>query len=312
MHWRYVLPLGILALLLCVVSFEMHRSLVSDWNKAVADWERNSVVEHYVPEEATFSVPLAEQATTAPSVISTTFHELPLAKSLPLPPAVRAPVLMYHYVRPITPNLTKTQRLLSITPESFTAQMQEITALGYHTITPDDLYAALTGGKQLPDKPLIVTFDDGYVGQYQYAFPVLKQLGLKATFFVITDFHRDKSAYMTDSMLLDMDASGLCTIASHTRHHAWLTNYRPAVQQDEIAGSKQELEKLLGHPVTAFAYPYGKFDASVEKLVAQAGYETAFSTRLGSVHTSSTLLELRRIRAKNGEKLGPLLERITY
>jgi peptidoglycan/xylan/chitin deacetylase (PgdA/CDA1 family) len=82
-------------------------------------------------------------------------------------------------------------------------------------------------------------------------------------------------------------------------------------RQDEILGSKQDLEALLGHPVTIMAYPYGSYDEEVKKLVAKNGFQMAFATTLGSLHAPSSLLELRRVRVLDGEKLGPILERFS-
>ncbi len=312
MHLRIVLPLSGAAAILCAASLSVHGSLIVDGKRAVDDWQRNAQAEQFVPEGArNVVIPADFSPVQAPPAFSLAAS----VSSTPRVPAnqhpINAPVLMYHYVRPITPDLTKMQKALTVTPEHFAAQMKAIMDLGYHTITPDELYAAMDQGAALPSKPLLITFDDGYVGQYTYAFPILKQLGLKATFFVITDFHAAKSAYMDNAMLQEMDRSGLCTIASHTRHHAWLVSYKTAVQQDEIDGSKQDLEKLLGHTVTSFAYPYGKFDATTTDLVRQAGYLTAFSTKPGSEHTSSTLLELTRLRIFDYEDMPVLLKRFS-
>ncbi len=224
--------------------------------------------------------------------------------------SVTVPTLMYHYVRPITPEMTTSSRWLSVSPEHFRAQMEELVRLGYHTITPDDLADAVTGQKILPTKPVLITFDDGYRDQYTKAFPILKTHGLRATFFIISDYHLNP-LYLTNDQIRELDQSGLITIAAHTRHHVGLADRQSDKQKDEIGGSKQDLEQVVGHPITAFAYPYGNFNAAVKRLVAEAGFRTGFSTILGSIHTSSSLFEARRIRVLDDEYLEPILKKFS-
>lgn len=226
--------------------------------------------------------------------------------------SITVPVLMYHYIRPITPTMSHASVWLSVSPEHFRAQMKEIVDFGYHPVTPDELYDAISTGAALPAHPVLMTFDDGYRDQYTEAFPVLKKLNLKATFFIVSGYMATSvTPYMTREMVRELDTSGLATIAAHTKHHVGLVDTKPAQRHDEIFGSKKELEALVRHPVTAFAYPYGNFNGAVRAQVGEAGYHTAFSTLLGSVHTSSSRLELRRIRVLDDEKLEPILRKFS-
>ncbi|HEU0051338.1 MAG TPA: polysaccharide deacetylase family protein, partial [Patescibacteria group bacterium] len=104
--------------------------------------------------------------------------------------AVRVPVLMYHHIRPMRPNFSKADREYTVTPEAFEEQMHSLWLAGYETITPDDLLSAIGKGQSsLPTKSVLITFDDGFRDQYQYAFPVLKKYHLKATFFIVSQAH---------------------------------------------------------------------------------------------------------------------------
>ena len=223
--------------------------------------------------------------------------------------AVRVPILMFHHIRPMQTNFRPVDRRFTVTPSSFETEMQALVDAGYHTITPDELAFALThASSSLPEKPVLLTFDDGFRDQYENAFPVLKKLHLKATFFVITQL-MNLHVYDDAKMVQELDRSGLITIASHTRHHAFLTRHSSAVRLAEIIGSKQDLEDLLGHPVNTFAYPYGGWNPTILKEVEQAGYTLAFGVRLGSLHTPSSRYQLRRIQVNNGEEIVPLLDR---
>jgi peptidoglycan/xylan/chitin deacetylase (PgdA/CDA1 family) len=255
------------------------------------------------------SAPVASTSTVhVPLIRSWRMVNEPIVKPGEL--SVRVPVLMYHHVRELTPNLSLTAQLLTVSPQSFATQMQELLDLGYHPITPRQLFLALTTNAELPPKSVIVTFDDGYRDVYQNAWPTLTRLKIPATFFIIS--HTLASpAYIDKAMLREMDATGLANIASHTQTHVNVPTLSAASQLEEVKGSKADLENVLGHPVLDFAYPYGGVNSSTAALVSSTGYEMAFSTFLGSLHTPSDLFELRRIRVGDGESLKPILERFS-
>lgn len=217
------------------------------------------------------------------------------------------PVFMYHHIREFRPKDTTNQKLYIVQPKSFEAQMEGLVRAGYHTITPDELFRAMTDGPNgLPTKPAMLTFDDGFRDQYENAFPVLKRLNLKATFFVVSRTLTEDG--LSKQMVKEMDASGWITIAAHTQHHVFLTRSSPSKQIEEIAGSKKDLETLLGHEVDSFAYPYGMSSSEVRQEVKDAGFKTAFSIRPGSLHTTSTQFTLPRIRIADEDDVPTIAE----
>jgi len=305
---------GILALVgLIVVAFVFVSPQIAHPGPArLTPDSRNEVVSEYTPESPQPATTTRDEltATTTNVLVKERHRMVRDPHVLPGERAVRVPVLMYHYVRPLTSKLSRSGALLTVTPEHFDAQMQEILERGYHTISPDDLLAALNTGARLPSKPVLITFDDGYRGQYTYAYPSLVKRNLRATFFVMSTY-TSYSGYMTPAMMKEMESSGLMTLASHTRNHAALTKISSTAQMSEIEGSRQDMEKMYGHPIQYFAYPYGYVNEKVKTLTTDAGYELGFSTILGSLHTSSSRMELRRIRVLDGEAIGPLLERFS-
>ena len=159
----------------------------------------------------------------------------------------------------------------------------------------------------MPKKPIVITFDDGHRSQYAYAYPILKRLGLRATFFIVTNYI-DRPAYMTRRMIQDMQDAGVATIGSHTIDHHGLNDLSLVRQQSELADSKKILEDMFGKPVTTFAYPYGIHNAEVIMQTKAAGYTSAYSCYLGTTQGALSKYELRRIRVNDGEPMKELLE----
>lgn len=200
---------------------------------------------------------------------------------------------MYHYIRAVDKTQDKLGYNLSVTPDNFRAQMDYLATHGFATITPTDIPAAWAGSQPLGDQSILLTFDDGYADFYAVAFPVLQALQLKATLYVVTDFV-DKPGYVTWEQIALMDRSGLVTIGSHTRHHFDLT--KTAENESEIVDAKTILEDRLGHPITSFCYPAGRFNDAIENTVAAAGYELAFTTKPGTVLAADQRFVLPRLR----------------
>lgn len=173
---------------------------------------------------------------------------------------------------------------------------------GMHTITFDDLYAALTQGHELPSHPVLLTFDDGYEDFYTAAFPVLQALQMKATSFIITGKAGWKG-YMTWDQMREIDRSGLVEFESHTVNHVELSKISPSKAEQEMIDSKHMLETELGKPVKYLAYPSGRFNSTVANLAQAVGYEAAVTTQYGSLQSSSGLLTLPRVRIPGAESL---------
>ncbi len=221
---------------------------------------------------------------------------------------VVVPVLMYHHIRPLHPQLSAKERYFTVTPEAFLAQMTDLVRAGYDPITPDDLWEALQHGTStLPSRPILLTFDDGFRDQYTYAVPILRRLRIASTFFVVSAAS-ERTGAMSVAQIKELDASGLVTIGANTRHHPFLTRLSKAARTKEILGSKQDLEQMLGHPVTSFAYPYGAISSAVMDEVEAARFHLGFWIQAGSRHVLSSRLRLRRIRVLDRENVVALLD----
>lgn len=209
------------------------------------------------------------------------------------------PILMYHYVS-VPPSDADIYRIdLSIAPEAFQQQMQWLKDNGYTAISLYDLVYALTiGWPPLPEKPIILTFDDGYEDNYQNAYPILVENGLSGTFFILTDVtDRRQPGYMTWDMLKEMSENGM-DIEVHGREHIEYSGRDYDWLVYHLLGPQQTIEANLGYIPRFIAYPSGRYDAFTIEVGHELGYWAGITTINGAEHLNSNLFELRRIRVK--------------
>ncbi len=224
------------------------------------------------------------------------------------------PVLNYHKVDNV-------RHSLSIAPREFEKQMAYLAENGYHTITPDQLISYIKQGSSLPEKPIMITFDDGYADNYTNAYPILMKYGFTATIFVVTNLVGQDPRFMTWDQAREMEQNGI-TFGSHTANHRPLTNLPLPQVAAELTESFAKMEKELGQPPRFFAYPTGTHNPQVEEAVYNAGYQAAFSIRYGLVGPESNLFALERIPIFSCQKTfrsffvrlngAPLLERLGF
>ena len=214
-------------------------------------------------------------------------------------------VLNYH-------KIDNTFISLAVRPDDFEAQMKYLSENGYHTISPDELYDSLAGTGELPENPVLITFDDGYVDNYTNAYPILKKYGFKATIFVITSFLGKDKNYMTWDQARELDANGI-SIESHTVDHKSMTDLTDDQLRMELVESKKKAEKELGHPVEYMAYPTGTYNLHIAEMVKEAGYKAAFTIKYGNVDKASNIYALERVPIFHTEDTNKdFLERIRY
>jgi peptidoglycan/xylan/chitin deacetylase (PgdA/CDA1 family) len=212
------------------------------------------------------------------------------------------PILMYHYVRVVTDPKDQIGINLSVKPDLFDAQMQYLADKGYTTLTMQEVYEILNGQKTLPAKPIALTFDDGYRDFYTNAWPILQKHNFKATNYVITDFI-GWDAYMTWPMLQELDSTRQIELGAHTRSHADLRTLSNERRWDEIIGSKSILEQGLGHPIGAFCYPAGFYNAAVIADVKRAKFLTATTVTAGTKQNLQSAYEMPRVRVNGPDTL---------
>lgn len=227
------------------------------------------------------------------------------ALPLPTPPTdtysetVRVPILMYHYVSNPPPDADKYRTDLSVSPAEFERQMQYLADNGYTTVDLYDISLAIARKEPLPEKPVALTFDDGYRDNYENAFPVLQKHGFTATFFVITGFVEQNAApYMTWPMLEEMSRAGM-RIESHTVSHPQLSGLPAEDQRYQIETAQQMIASRIGYTPRYLCYPGGFYDETTQAVLEELDLWGAVTTRSGKWHDFDSRFEWERLRIRN-------------
>lgn len=226
----------------------------------------------------------------------------------------RIPVLMYHRVTD-APHPALAQ--FAVSPARFEAHLRLLRRNGYHAISPRTLAQALEQGRSPPGRPVLITFDDGYVDFLEAAVPLLQRHDFTATVFAVpgrqaADWDRSRgeaAALMTDAQLRQVRAAGM-DIGSHSFSHQGLTRLSRDAVFAEAVQSKARLQALLGEEVVSIAYPFGDADEFVQEACALAGYRIGFSTRhaFATLHSHAMAVERLEVTgATDAAKLAAML-----
>jgi peptidoglycan/xylan/chitin deacetylase (PgdA/CDA1 family)/glycosyltransferase involved in cell wall biosynthesis len=199
----------------------------------------------------------------------------------------RLPVLMYHRVGPLRPGMS---REWNISPEEFERHIHWIKQAGYETVLPAEWLSWLQTGTRLPRKPVLITFDDAYADTAKFGLPILQSYGMKAAVYVVTQRIAGTNTWdeikgsealqlMTADQIRYWAGQGV-EFGAHSRAHSDLTALSPEEVNLEVQGSRDDLEAIIGGPVTSFAYPFGKQTDAVRDVVKQS-FDLAFCSEEG-------------------------------
>ena len=205
----------------------------------------------------------------------------------------RIPILMYHQIAEPEENN------LYLSPENFRSQLDWLDSHGFTGISMEALYEHWVLQKPLPENPIVLSFDDGYLPMYTEAMPRIREKGWSATFYMISDAVNNPAEFMSAEQLAEMCDSGM-EIGSHTVHHSDLAIIDRERAAAELADSRAAIEAMTGRPCTAFCYPSGKYDDELAAMCAECGYHTAVTTQGGVAGVDSPLYLLPRIRISSG------------
>ncbi len=219
----------------------------------------------------------------------------------PGPPPAGVPVLMYHKIGPEAGNDAV------IAEARFAEHMEYLHRHGYRTLSLTELEDYLAGRMELPPKPVVITFDDGYRDTYEVALPILKRYGFKSAIFVLLN---DSERYLTWTEMREMKAAGM-DVEPHGYTHRDLGAMSPAQQAAEIAKAKEILDRGLGQDSRYFCYPNGSYDGSTLRLLRENGFRLAVTIEPGWVKRGDNPLLLKRVWMGNGVDLRNFEARVT-
>lgn len=298
-------------------------------DRPISAWDLAQLFERFLGPVAAARAGLKSGSTSLPT------RPTPAPESPPSTAVAHAiPILLYHHLAPRGTGWDKNGA--TITPEEFAWQMDHLALRGYKVLGTAELEGFLTGHFAAPTRSVVITFDDGYASNLEYAFPVLKRHHFPAIINVITgsvpaeplrpyDVHRLQRLSWPE--LRQLVASGLITIGSHTDNlHTYALSgskgvkrpalvarlydpatghveseaaYRARIQAD-LAASRQRLAHELGITPHVFAYPYGVSDPVARRLVAGAGFTLTFSTQPALARRGSGLSDVPRLAVHPG------------
>jgi peptidoglycan/xylan/chitin deacetylase (PgdA/CDA1 family) len=226
---------------------------------------------------------------------------------------LRIPVLMYHYIEYVQDKGDKLRQSLDVNPDIFNKQLETLQDAGYTFLFMSDVADIMDGKAPMPEKPIVLTFDDGYRDFYTGALPIIKKHNVKTTAYIVPGFINGTNS-MFNYQVIEATQSGLVEIGAHTVHHLYLKGQPLKNATKEIQNSKTMLENMYHVPVTTFAYPYGAFDQQAVDIVKQTGFRTAVSTIPGIEVSNTNKFLIFRLRpgVKIGQQLLELLEQTTF
>jgi peptidoglycan/xylan/chitin deacetylase (PgdA/CDA1 family) len=226
-------------------------------------------------------------------------------------------ILMYHKVDALKPGIRYPGNY--VTPEHFERQMDAMLLWGYRSIRFDRWMEYRAGrATSLPDKPLIVTFDDGYTCFDRNAWPVLRERGLGATVFLVAgqiggtnawDREEKQETLLSAVRIQTLQGEGV-HFGSHTTRHQALARIPPERALEELTSSRASLTRLLGKPVDVIAYPYSNQNRIVRDLAEKAGYSCAVRGKGRMNWKRTDPFGLRRIKVDINDSVSDLRRRL--
>ena len=205
---------------------------------------------------------------------------------------VHVPILIYHNTEPDYPHETKDGYAFNMPPDVLDAQLTYLDTHGFTVVPYSTLVDVLLHpdtASALPPKPVVLTFDDGWVSQYRYAVPLLEKHHMTATFFMYTNAIGRLRGNMTWDHVKELTKKGM-TIGDHTQSHPHVQQVTDAQLEQEIVGAKTVLDTVLGQDTKLFATPYGRTSPALVEILRKHGFVVGRTTYPGSIHTTGEML----------------------
>lgn len=253
-------------------------------------------------------------ATPAPTVSPTPSPQareqepVPLVASRPITWLVEVPILMYHRILPAMPD-DESAPQETVTVAEFEEQLSYLECAGFSAITVAEMFDALEGHGPLPERPIVLTFDDGWAEHYSYAFPLLRSHGLVGSFSIASGLVGANEAYMTWDQVEEMSGGGMEMLSHTVSHYDLNTPDDDETGRRELTRSRADIERHTGQSVRFFVYPSGEpfrsgteeRQAEVVEMLENAGYRGALLAGPGhTMQDPAAPFTLHRMRVTGG------------
>jgi peptidoglycan/xylan/chitin deacetylase (PgdA/CDA1 family) len=215
-----------------------------------------------------------------------------------------APILLYHHIMDKSP-----EDRYDVSLEKFNAQMQALQSWGYTSITVSTLADAIRNGGTLPEKPLLITFDDGDIDVYENAFPIMKQYGFVGTFYIVAN-RVGADQFVSADQIKEMHDYGW-EIGSHGYSHRDMSKDHDVIYGEGYE-AKVSLQDKLGFTINTFAFPYGGWDATVASFTAGYGYTSGAGLGNSYIHSANTLYYLSRMEVWGTDDMNMFSARLPW
>ena len=255
------------------------------------------------------AVPVITKAAAVTDTITTPIKEAKLIANdaAAILSQKEVPILCYHNIKDFSASAGEMTKTYTVKPANFAEQMKALADAGYHSILPDQLYDYLVYNKALPEKPVMITFDDTRGEQYSIGAAEMKKYNFKGVFFVMT-VSINRPNYLSTVQIKDLSDSGNC-IAAHTWDHHMVTKYAGEDWNTQLVKPKARLEEIIGKPITDFAYPFGLWNTAAIPEIKKSGYKMAYilSTKRDSI---DPLFTVRRMIVSGNWSTDRMMEAI--
>lgn len=229
---------------------------------------------------------------------------------------LRIPILMYHEIG--LPSAANSR--LAVSSSAFAAQLAYLYDIGFKTVTAGTLAAILAGNvEDLPDRTVVLTFDDGYESFHSRAMPLLDQYGFTATVFVTTGWvegggtrpvRKGPGRMLSWGQITEATLAGI-EVGAHSCQHPQLDQLSAGLLHEELYSSKERLEDKLGQQVPGLAYPFGYSNARVRQVARDAGYGYGYAVRNTTVRQTSDPFLLPRLTVRRSMTM-PAFRRLVH
>jgi peptidoglycan/xylan/chitin deacetylase (PgdA/CDA1 family) len=197
------------------------------------------------------------------------------------------PILLYHSISDTNTDGSR----YTVAVENFAEQMKQLRYWGYSTISIKQLVDHINKGSSLPLRPVVISFDDGYLDVYSNAFPIMEKYGYTGTIYLVANRLNSDGFLQEEELKILLDHGW--EVGSHGMTHSELTQNHALVRQ-EILQSRLDLEHALEIKIFSFAYPFGSLDWYISNKVYDYGYRAAVGVGNLMVHSFGTLYNLSR------------------